>query len=221
MERFIQKAISLKKADEIANLLYILFGIVLSIIIWLITGDFGKEPLLFAKAMCGIVAVTYFFGNVFLKVMLLPEEVMRGLSFGGTRREVFAISRIVDLIEVIVVALPALFICKGNENMIFELGALCFGFFMWTEGLVGNNIIRYGKIAYWIYYIVVLPVMGALPKLTRLIPEFEVSCQKFADAVVNSGTNELYVWSVIAIFVIVGIVVNWLTFRKIPVKNVA
>lgn len=221
MERFIQKAISLKKADEIANLLYILFGIVLSIIIWLITGDFGKEPLLFAKAMCGIVAVTYFFGNVFLKVMLLPEEVMRGLSFGGTRREVFAISRIVDLIEVIVVALPALFICKGNENMIFELGALCFGFFMWTEGLVGNNIIRYGKIAYWIYYIVVLPVMGALPKLTRLIPEFGVSCKNFADAVVNSGTNELYVWSVIAIFVIVGIVVNWLTFRKIPVKNVA
>lgn len=221
MERFIQKAISLKKADEIANLLYILFGIVLSIIIWLITGDFGKEPLLFAKAMCGIVAVTYFFGNVFLKVMLLPEEVMRGLSFGGTRREVFAISRIVDLIEVIVVALPALFICKGNENMIFELGALCFGFFMWTEGLVGNNIIRYGKIAYWIYYIVVLPVMGALPKLTRLIPEFGVSCKNFADAVVNSGTNELYVWCVIAIFVIVGIVVNWLTFRKIPVKNVA
>lgn len=221
MERFIQKAISLKKADEIANLLYILFGIVLSIIIWLITGDFGKEPLLFAKAMCGIVAVTYFFGNVFLKVMLLPEEVMRGLSFGGTRREVFAISRIVDLIEVIVVALPALFICKGNENMIFELGALCFGFFMWTEGLVGNNIIRYGKIAYWIYYIVVLPVMGALPKLTRLIPEFGVSCKSFADAVVNSGTNELYVWCVIAIFVIVGIGVNWLTFRKIPVKNVA
>lgn len=221
MERFIQKAISLKKADEIANLLYILFGIVLSIIIWLITGDFGKEPLLFAKAMCGIVAVTYFFGNVFLKVMLLPEEVMRGLSFGGTRREVFAISRIVDLIEVIVVALPALFICKGNENMIFELGALCFGFFMWTEGLVGNNIIRYGKIAYWIYYIVVLPVMGALPKLTRLIPEFGVSCKNFADAVVNSGTNELFVWCVIAIFVIVGIGVNWLTFRKIPVKNVA
>lgn len=219
MCRYIQKAISIKKADEIANLLFLLVGAGWGFMIGFIMGDFGKEPLLFAKAMCGIVAVTYFFGNVFLKVMLLPEEVMRGLSFGGTRREVFAISRIVDLIEVIVVALPALFICKGNENMIFELGALCFGFFMWTEGLVGNNVIRYGKIAYWIYYIAFITAIGALPRIVRVFPGLEICVRKFTDGIINPGTNCLYVWCIISIFVIVGIVVNWLTFRKIPVKN--
>ncbi|RKM58136.1 hypothetical protein D6853_00950 [Butyrivibrio sp. X503] len=219
MDIYIKKAISIKKADEKINLIVVLFGVVLTLFITLIMKEDSKiEPFLFGRTMCAIMALMYVSLNMFAKVMLMTEEVTRALSFGITRRELFVISRIVELLEIIVFALPAFIFVNDRVGMILKLIALCFGIFMWIEGLAGNNVIRYGKIAYWIYYFVLISAIMGVSRLVEIIPQLGMISSGITSSVVNSGPNQFYVWCVILFFDIVGMMVNWLTFRRIPVN---
>ena len=219
MDRYIRKAISIKKADEKMNLILVLGGVVLAFLITFASGDLGTDAHSVVHVMCTAVAGSYVIGSMFLKVLVMTEEVIRGLSFGITRRELFAINRIVEILELIVISIPVLIVFNDRLGLVFKLIAISFGLFMWVEGIAGNNVIRYGKTAYWIYYAAFFCVMMGVPRLADIFPKFGMFLSSLALSIANSEANQLNVWCAIMFFVIVGFGVNWLTFRKIPVNH--
>ena len=89
---------------------------------------------------------------------------------------------------------------------------------MWVEGIAGNSVVRYGKIAYWVYYFVFLFACIALPRLGYFIPSFGTPLAVLWDFFINPFFNQGIVWTAILVFDMLGLIVNWLTFRKIPVN---
>ena len=89
---------------------------------------------------------------------------------------------------------------------------------MWIEGIAGNGMLRYGKIVYWIYYICFLLIMIGVPRLIGEATGMSDATALLVDMIINPFYNQLPVWIGIMAFAVAGLVVNWITFRKIPVN---
>lgn len=221
MIRDIRAIAQLKKYSELYNVIIIVGATIMMIIINLITGlsELSVEDL---RILIPVVVASIFFGfSIFFKVFLMVDEVPRGLSFGMTRRKLFAYSRVVDLLEILVVALLVWVISIDvSLGLVLKIAVLCYGVILWIEGIAGNSVIRYGKVAYWIYYIALMVVCIGLPRLSGFFPVVGDVFATMIDAIITPVYNQGMLWSAILGFAAVGMLINWITFRKIPVNSV-
>ncbi|RKM63384.1 hypothetical protein D6856_04475 [Butyrivibrio sp. XB500-5] len=217
MSRDIKAIARLKKLSEIYNLLIISFIVLLVLFIGFISGDddmrAGNIRILIATLISGI----YVGVNLFIKLITMADEITRGLTFGMTRKKLFVLERVADIAEILVVACIA-FLLIGRGSMIVKLIILVFGLFNWVEGLAGNNMMRYGKKAFWVYYIIYFAVILIFPRTLGASDKIVEITRLFMDWIRGAVLGQPQLWTGVVIFAIVGLMVNWLTFRKIPVN---
>jgi len=218
MFRDFKGVLTLKKVNIISTATVVFGLMIFAFVLNLIIGE-GEDEI-GARALATIMGTTgYVFLNMFIKLMFLSDEVPRGLSFGVTRRSLFLNERLYDLLEVVIVAI-VIGICWENRDIsiVTKVAAIVFGIFMYIEGIGGNAVCRYGKTAYWIYYIVVFVLMIGLPKLFAMVQPAHDAIAAFVEKIINSVYNQLFVWLIILVFIGIGMLINWLTFRKVPVN---
>ena len=224
MSRNIRAMAQLKKNSELYNL-YIIIGILLLdtilYIVFRATGIAeGESAGEYISMMYGMTVGIFCSVLVFIKLFLMVDEVTRGLCFGMTRRTIFIYSRIVDLLEILIIAVISMFVLKGiGVALIFKIALVFYGILMFTEGLAGNNIIRYGKIAYWVFYIAFMCFFLGAPRLAGVIPGGEAFVDDLVEMIINPSYNQGVLWAKILGFNAVGMLINWLTFRTLSVKT--
>lgn len=223
MSRDIKAILHLKKYNELFNVMVVGIIFVMMFVLSFIFSKDGSMNMDEARVMMiGGIVGGYIGISLFFKIFFIADEVPRGLTFGMTRRKLFVSFRIVDFLEILILSVLALvLIHEADVSLILKAAALLFGVFMWVEGLAGNNVVRYGKIVYWIYYFVFLFVVIALPRLDYFIPGFGTPLAVLADHFINPVYNQVMVWTTIIAFGFVGFIVNWITFRRIPVNYAA
>ncbi len=221
MVRDIRAIARLKRTGEISNLLILVGGLILAGVISFFLRDEISSAEEVTDIIAGVVCGIFVLVTLFIKVFFMADEIPKALSFGMTRHKLFVYSRLVDLLEVAVIALLAFFLQNFVDGRsIFRIAILYYGVIMWMEGLAGNNVIRYGKIAYWIYYIFFLAFFMGFPKVINAVPAVADAVEKFAKFLSSPASNLMYLWSGIILFVFLGIAVNWLSFRRLAVNFV-
>lgn len=209
----------LKKYSEIYNAVILVLSLTVGIILELIFRKSGMDETYMGDVIAVAVGFGYALINLFIKIFVLADEVPRGLSFGMTRKALFGYSRLVDLIEIIIFAIIAAIASASiTLGVIFKSAALMFGVIMWIEALAGNGMLRYGKVVYWIYYIFFMVVMLGGPRVIESVTGAADGAAALADMFINPFYNQLPVWSCVIAFAVIGLIINWLTFRKIPVN---
>jgi hypothetical protein len=103
--------------------------------------------------------------------------------------------------------------------MVAKLAVIAFGFFTLLSGVVGNSIVRYGKTAYWVYYILFLVICFGTPRLIHLVPAFGDFLASTVDHITNPVYSQGPIWIGILVFVAISGFISWLTFRKIAVNS--
>ncbi len=221
MIRDIKAILTLKKESEILNISIVLGTLVIGGVIAMLTSTSGITRKEMFMLVGGFMAFMYLIIGVMVKLFNNTEETYKGLSFGFTRRKLFTYSRLVDLAELIVLALIELiFFNEYGFTIIIRVGLILFGLVMWTEGIGGNSIIRYGKTAYIVYYVFMFVVMFGGPRLVAKVPVLKNGAIKFLEGLINPAAAQAPVWIGLIAFVVLGLIVNWITFRKIPVNQV-
>ena len=223
MIRDLKAVFKLKEGSELTNLLIVVGSALVTVIMMVIFAKNDDEvsmeyllPVAFGAGSAGYLSI-----NLFLKAFMMADEIPRGLSFGMTRRKLFAYSRLFDLMEILILAVLVIVSLENiGAVLILKVAALCFGFFMWVEGVAGNNVIRYGKTAYWIFYVTVMVLLFALPKVISKVPAARDLAAKLFDGFTNSFYNQVPIWTGLIVFILSGLLVNWLTFRKMPVNYI-
>ncbi|MBO5617663.1 MAG: hypothetical protein J5901_04890 [Pseudobutyrivibrio sp.] len=210
----------LKKNGEIWNLFIIVLAIVIGITLQLIFKKVGiEDEASFGDILVAGIAYGYMIINLFIKVFVLADEVPRGLSFGMTRKVLFLYSRLADLAEILFIAVIAMLIPTSlTPNTILKIAIAVYCLFNWIEATAGNGMLKFGKVVYWIYYILFLVIMIGGPRFIESVSGVADGTALIADMFINPFYNQLYVWFGILAFTLAGLFVNWLTFRKIPVN---
>jgi hypothetical protein len=224
MSRDIRATAQLKKYSELYNLYIIIGVLILDVVLYIVfraTGvSEGTSAGEFISMMYGITVGILCSALVFVKMFMMVDEVSRGLCFGMTRRELFICMRIVDLLEIIVIAVISTLVLRSvDASLIFKIAFLVYGIIMVIEGLAGNNIIRYGKAAYWVFYIAFLGFFLGGPRLIGVIPGGEAFVEDLIEMFINPAYNQGVLWAKILGFNAFGLLINWLTFRTISVKT--
>ncbi len=217
MSRDIKAIARLKKLSEIYNLLIISFIVLLVLFIGFISGDDDMRAENIRILIATLISGIYVGVNLFIKLITMADEITRGLTFGMTRKKLFVFERVADIAEILVVACIA-FLLIGRGSMIVKLIILVFGLFNWVEGLAGNNMMRYGKKAFWVYYIIYFAVTLIIPRTLGASDKIVEITRLFMDWIRGAVLGQPQLWTGVVIFAIVGLMVNWLTFRKIPVN---
>lgn len=221
MVRDIRAIAQLKKFGALYNLIIVLIAAIGGCVLYFVIEDATTPIEEVKQIVAGMIVMIYLIVNLFIKIFLMVDEVARGLSFGMTRRKLFIYSRLADLLEIIVlVAVAYLFISDFGPQLIIKAGVLTFGVITWVEGVAGNSVIRYGKIAYWIYYIVFMFIFIGCPRIFSAVPTLGQAFAIAIDAFITPAYNQAAIWGGLLVFVLAGIVVNWITFRRIPVNVV-
>ena len=217
MSRDIKAIARLKKLSEIYNLLIMSFVLLVVLIGIIIPGrrDIGAGNI--RMVIATVISGVYVGVNLFIKLITMADEITRGLTFGMTRKKLFVLERVADIAEILVVACIA-FLLIGRGSMIVKLIILVFGLFNWVEGLAGNNMMRYGKKAFWVYYIIYFAVTLIMPRTLGASDKIVEITRLFMDWIRGAVLGQPQLWTGVVIFAIVGLMVNWLTFRKIPVN---
>ncbi len=209
----------LKRANIIVSCLSMLLVVAIGLLVGAITAGSESDPEMFFMIVGTTIPTGYLMLGIFIKIFFMSDEVPRGLTFGITRRNFFAVSRLYDFVELLVITIICIFLWHHlGVNMVCKLALLLYGLFMYIEGIAGNSVIRYGKTAYWIYYIVFMVTMIGLPRLMYLVPAVGNFFAKIVDTLTNPVYSQGMVWVGILIFVAAGMIINWLTFRTIPVN---
>ncbi|SCZ76385.1 hypothetical protein [Pseudobutyrivibrio xylanivorans] len=224
MSRDIRATAQLKKYSELYNLYIIIGVLILDVVLYIVfraTGvSEGTSAGEFISMMYGITVGILCSALVFVKMFMMVDEVSRGLCFGMTRRELFICMRIVDLLEIIVIAVTSTLVLRSvDASLIFKIALLVYGIIMVIEGLAGNNIIRYGKAAYWVFYIAFLCFFLGGSRLIGVIPGGEAFVEDLIEMFINPAYNQGVLWAKILGFNAFGLLINWLTFRTISVKT--
>ena len=210
----------LKKNGEIWNLFILALAFVIGIVLEFIFKKTEIEDVTRAgDVVAAAMAYGYLIINLFIKVFVLADEVPRGLSFGMTRKVLFLYSRLVDLLEVLIIAIIAMLASTSlTPNTILKIAIAVYCLFNWIEATAGNGMLKFGKVVYWIYYIAFLVIMIGGPRFIESVSGVADGTALIADMFINPFYNQLYVWLGILAFTLAGLFVNWLTFRKIPVN---
>ena len=210
----------LKKNGEIWNLFIIVLAIVIGITLQLIFKKVGiEDEASFGDILVAGIAYGYMIINLFIKVFVLADEVPRGLSFGMTRKVLFLYSRLADLAEILFIAVIAMLIPTSlTPNTILKIAIAVYCLFNWIEATAGNGMLKFGKVVYWIYYIIFLVILIGGPNFIESVSGAADGRALIIDMFINPFYNQLYVWLGILAFTLAGLIVNWITFRKIPVN---
>ena len=208
----IKKMSLIKKDCALAAVCFLTVAIIAGTILGAATGEGNIMPVI--MVIGGYTCISMFF-----KIIFLAGEVSRGLGFGMTRKKLFRYSRIYDFAELCIVLVILAILLRGEYfSLEIRLGLLCFGVFMWVQGLAGNAIVVFGRTAYVIYYFSFLALCILLPKVFELSATAQNFAIWFLDAIAgDSIVSSLGALVVILIFVAAGLLVNWTTFRKLPV----
>ena len=220
MKNDIRAIAQLKKSGLL--MCFAMFAFMAAVIIIGLLVIAAKETESFRKAYH--ITVGAFFGlyigiNVFWKILISVDEIPRGLAFGMPRKKLFIYSRIVDFLEIMIMTILAcVLLIDVEKSIIITAAGCCYVLFMLLEGLVANNIIKYGKIAYWIYYGCFMFLCFVGPHLAVLKKGYKAIMSFIFETVPNGDSIQITFWIGIVVAVIAGILINWLTFRKIEVK---
>lgn len=216
MIRDIKATFEIKKYNEIFYGIIVFGAVLLSLIITACTED----DLTLVELCASFIAGGYIAMSLFFKPFLVSTDFPRALSFGMTRRKMFIYTRLYDLAEIIVISL--IIIALPNvvgAGAVLKIAALCFGVFSLISGAVGNSIIRFGKNAYWVYYVSIFVLMFGIPRLSHIFPVIRDCFASAFDHLVNPVYNQLGIWFGIIVFIVVTLIIAWLTTRKVAVNN--
>lgn len=214
MIKDIKKIICLKKASE----KYVFFTVVLFfsvMIIGLLTAGISDVRGMYFAFTMG--ACVYFGSAMLIKTIMIAVEVPRGLSFGMTRHKLFIWSRIVDFAGLFIFFFPLVFVPDLGAAVYLKLLILCFGVIMWVEGLAANSILRFGKVAYWIYYILFITVTMGISRITDEFPGASEQMKKFMTVTLDNDFDNFSILFAFLLFAAAGLLINWLTFRNVSV----
>ena len=216
MIRDFRAIICLKKKNMFWNVAIAIIGIVSMFCLVFCLWD--NE---YSNMVMGLYMALFLAFCMCIKVCFMAFEVPRGLSFGMTRLKLFTWSRVWDFLELVIIFLPVAIIAEDGLYLSFKLTVIFFGFNMWLEGIAGNGILRLGKAMWWTYYILFLAVLMTVPKILFSFYGGEEELDLFFDRLLSTGGNQLPIWIGIMAFVVTGIWINWMTFRKIEVRFVS
>ena len=212
MLRDFKTVICLKKTNILLNIVMVTFGILLVIFAARLLRDEGFFYLQWGFLTASIVAVC-----MCVKWCMSATEVPRGLSFGITRYKLFIWSRVWDFLELVIIIFPVVFCLKDGFYPCFKLVIILFGFAMWLEGLAGNSVIRFGMLAFWSYYVTIIAAFVLTARVVLSDSVAHYMGNGFFGVLLSTGSDRLQVWAGIMAFVAAGLLINWLTFRKIEV----
>ena len=218
MSRDIRAIWQIKKQSEFFSLIVVSVAIVGGLILNFIFGKMGMDEDFIGDVILGAMSFAYILMNFFIKVMLVAEEVPRGISFGMTRKKLFIYSRAIEFAELLILAIIAIS-CSSvlTINTTGKIIMIIFGMLMISEGLVGNNLLRYGKIVYWIYYVLFVIVIIGGPRLAESTPAVYDAGAVVIDVIITPFYNQFFVWGGVLLFTCVCVFINWLTLRRVPV----
>ena len=215
MKRIINRTLHLRKTT------YLTYGIILAVsflvgfIFWYFLADTEAGDVM---DMMNLVGIIFAYGAclvmAFFHSMLYSVEMSRGLQFGSTRRELFIGYRLTDIPLLLVFVLMA-FICGGKDLFLVIIEGILVMLFFYhlTQAIVGNMILRFGKIAYWIYYFFILLLILAIP---RVLSSMTGAMDKVVDFYMAVATNSAGVICGLVVANLVALFVNWLFLRKTP-----
>ena len=214
MEKKLRAAFHVKTGEYMVVAAVLALTVCISVFIAFISSD-EEVPL---RLIMGLsIACTYPFMGLLFKTMLFADEATRAISFGMTRKAFFLYSKFIELLEIIIVtALVNLIIQDVDAYIFIRVAAIVFGVFMWNEGIVANSVMRYGKKVYIGFYLGMFVVMIGLSKLIELSPSFRDFLMNVKDVIASSNAAVAEIWIGIIIFILAGVFVNWITFRKVP-----
>lgn len=215
----IKKILILKSKNIIGMLILIAAIAAMAVIIGLILIADEEEGMLNVM-IAGVVPTGYLAGSYFFKLMFYADETSRGLSLGITRKTLFIYSRLYDLVEVLLIALVCIACNVVSINLIIKCALLIFAFQMILEGLGASSIVRYGKTAYWVCYAFFLVICIGLPRLLHAIPAVGDASALLMDYITNPVYNQGTVWIGILVVTAFTVIINWITYRRIPVNFV-
>ena len=216
MIRDLKATFEIKKYNEIFYGIIVFGAVLLSLIITACTED----DLTLVELCASFIAGGYIGMSLFFKPFLVATDFPRALSFGMTRKKMFIYTRLYDLAEIIVISL--IIIALPNvvgTSAVLKIAALCFGVFSLISGAVGNSIIRFGKTAYWVYYFGIFVLMFGIPRLSHIFPVIRDCFASAFDHLVNPVYNQLGIWFGIIAFIVVTLIIAWLTTRRVAVNN--
>jgi hypothetical protein len=208
----------LKKTEEMVNAGIIIGALILSLLFKYVF--FAEDTSLLQWASFFILS-TYLSTNLFIKFIMMADELPRGIALGMTRKKMFVYMRCFDLLELLIISVFAIITLHTyGVGLILKVAALVYGLFTLLGGIVGHNTVRYGKVAYLIYYVVMFLFMIGLPRLMHLFSGLADNMALAKDYIVNPVYNQGMIWGIIIAFLAVSMFINWLTMRKIAVSNV-
>lgn len=216
MIRDLKATFEIKKYNEIFYGIIVFGAVLLSLIITACTED----DLTIIELCASFIAGGYIGMSIFFKPFLVATDFPRALSFGMTRKKMFIYTRLYDLVEIIIISLIIIALPSVvGASVVLKVAAICFGLFSLISGAVGNSIIRFGKNAYWVYYVGIFVLMFGVPRLSHIVPAIRDCFASAFDHLVNPVYNQLGIWLGIIVFIVVTLIINWLTTRRVAVNN--
>ena len=210
----------LKKISALSNLVMLAVIMIGGAVLGILLGDEGIDEIAVGDLIAIMICFFYLLVNQIIKVFVHADEVPRGLCFGMTRKVLFGYSRLADFIEILIFAIAAIIFSRTiSINVILKMACIVFGVIMLVEGIAGNGILRYGKTAFWVYYIVWLFSIIVVPRIISSNANAKDARGLIVDLVINNVYNQLFVWLGIVAFAVFALILNWITFRKIPVNT--
>lgn len=210
-----------KRMLHLRSMSYLTYGIILVVsflfggIFTYFLADTEAGDVLHLLNLTGIIfAYGVVLTFLFFHTMFYALELGKGLQFGCSRKRLFIGYRMTDL-PIFALCVLMGFLCGGKDLFlyIFEGILALYVFYHLAQGIVGNLILKYGKIVYWIYYIIVIFSIVLLPRVLLSNDDLMMAIGRFLlDMAMNSVALilGLLVANGVALFI------NWLFLRKTP-----
>ena len=210
-----------KRMLHLRSMSYLTYGIIL--VVSFLFGGIFTYFLADTKAgdvlhLLNLTGIIFAYGVVltfmFFHAMFYALELGKGLQFGCSRKRLFIGYRMTDL-PIFALCVLMGFLCGGKDLFlyIFEGILALYVFYHLAQGIVGNLILKYGKIVYWIYYIIVIFSIVLLPRVLLSNDDLMMAIGRFLlDMAMNSVALILGLLAANG----VALFINWLFLRKTP-----
>ncbi|MBR1848570.1 MAG: hypothetical protein IJ791_04965 [Lachnospiraceae bacterium] len=210
-----------KRMLHLRSMSYLTYGIILVVsflfggIFTYFLADTEAGDVLHLLNLTGIIfAYGVVLTFMFFHAMFYALELGKGLQFGCSRKRLFIGYRMTDL-PIFALCVLMGFLCGGKDLFlyIFEGILALYVFYHLAQGIVGNLILKYGKIVYWIYYIIVIFSIVLLPRVLLSNDDLMMAIGRFLlDMAMNSVALILGLLAANG----VALFINWLFLRKTP-----
>lgn len=194
----------------------IILGMVLSLI-FIKTGEMKPDETVLFNII--FFSVYYTIMHLLFRSLYHVENASRALAYGMTRKTYFINNIVTSILEAIVMCVVVGLISGGRYWFpIIKIFALFTVIELLLEGVVGNNMVKYGRKVYGIYYFIFIILSISFSKIHELFPQLVAVANKFFDLISVPTLMQPSLWSGIAIAFVVALVINWITFRKLEVR---